>query len=310
MRFSRTTFALPILFIVLSVLGLQAQQDAQYTQYMYNTISVNPAYAGNRDILSVVGLHRSQWVGLEGAPRTQTLSVHSPIGFSGKLGLGGSVVKDEIGPSSDTQVTADASYGIFLGNDSKLSFGLKLGANFSSFDNGGLNYDRGDVLINTLDGKINPTVGAGVYYNTDRSYVGLSVPNFLNLDQFDSEVLSTVTERMHLYFIAGHVFDLTSDVKFKPALLTKLVMGSPLQLDASANFLLFDKLTLGGAYRLGAAFSGLVGYQITESLMIGLAYDKETTELGNTDFNDGSYEVTLRFELFKAYSRITTPRFF
>ncbi|WP_271770071.1 PorP/SprF family type IX secretion system membrane protein [Aquimarina algiphila] len=303
-----------------SMTTVSAQQDAQYTQYMYNTISVNPAYAGSRGVLSIMGLHRSQWVGLDGAPRTQTLTLNTPIGDSERLGLGLSIVNDEIGPTDETYFDIDFSYTIPTSDTGKLSFGIKAGGHLLNVDFQRLTQFNGnDALFeNNIDNKFSPNVGAGVYYHTDRFYVGLSAPNLLETDHFDESTTDSnstavsflAEERINYYLIAGHVFDINQDVKFKPAVLTKLVFGAPLQVDLSANFLLYDRLTLGAAYRWSAAVTGTIGFQISDSMMIGFAYDRETTQLGQTQFNDGSYEVMLRFELFKKYNRMLTPRFF
>lgn len=297
-----------------------AQQDAQYTQYMYNTISVNPAYAGSRGVMSILGLHRSQWVGLDGAPRTQTLSLNTPLGEKERLGLGLSVIHDEIGPTSETYIDIDFSYTIPLSEQAKLSFGLKAGGHLLNIDFQRLSqFNNNDALFETnIDNKFSPNVGIGAYYHTDKFYLGLSAPNLLETDHFDKSTTSgdsnassfLAEERVNYYLISGYVFNISDDVKFKPAVLTKLVFGTPLQVDVSANFLLYDKLTLGAAYRWSAAVSGNIGFQISDAMMIGFAYDRETTELGNTTFNDGSYEVFLRFELFKKYNRMLTPRFF
>jgi len=297
-----------------------AQQDAQYTQYMYNTISVNPAYAGSRGVMSVMGLHRSQWVGLDGAPRTQTLTLNSPIGENERLGIGLSVVNDEIGPTNETYIGVDFSYTIPTSEIGKLSFGIKGGAHLLNVDFQELvQFNQNDALFeNNIDNKFSPQVGVGVYYHTNKFYLGLSAPNLLETDHFDesstsgdSDAVSFLAEeRINYYLIAGHVFDITDDLKFKPALLTKLVFGTPLQVDVSANFLMYERLTLGVAYRWSAAVTGQVAFQISDAMMIGFAYDRETTELGQSQFNDGSYEVMLRFELFKKYNRMLTPRFF
>ncbi|MBQ4822860.1 type IX secretion system membrane protein PorP/SprF [Aquimarina sp. MMG016] len=297
-----------------------AQQDAQYTQYMYNTISVNPAYAGSRGVLSVAGLHRGQWIGLEGAPRTQTLTLNTPIGGGERLGLGLSIVNDEIGPTDETYINVDFSYTIPVSDEGKLSFGLKAGMHLLNVDLTKLNlFNQNDNLFQfDIDNKFSPNVGIGVYYHTDRFYFGLSTPNLLETDHFDESATSSdsraisflAEERINYYMIAGHVFDLSDTIKFKPAVLTKLVFGAPLQVDVSANFLFNDRFTLGAAYRWSAAVSALAGFQVSDSLMIGFAYDWETTELGNTQFNRGSYEVMLRFELFRKYNRMVTPRFF
>ncbi len=308
-----------MLFCIISFKSI-AQQDAQYTQYMYNTISVNPAYAGSRGVMSIMGLHRSQWVGLDGAPRTQTLTLNTPIGDSQRLGLGVSIVNDEIGPTDETYFDIDFSYTIPTSDTGKLSFGLKAGGHLLNVDFQRLSqFNANDNLFeNNIDNKFSPNVGIGVYYHTDRFYFGVSAPNLLETDHFDESTTDSnstaisflAEERINYYFIAGHVFDLSSEVKFKPAVLSKLVFGAPLQVDVSANFLLYDRLTLGAAYRWSAAFSALASFQVSDAMMIGFAYDRETTELGQTQFNDGSYEVMLRFELFKKYNRMLTPRFF
>ncbi|WP_062054735.1 PorP/SprF family type IX secretion system membrane protein [Aquimarina longa] len=297
-----------------------AQQDAQYTQYMYNTVSVNPAYAGSRGVLSITGLHRSQWVGLEGAPRTQTLTLNTPLGDTERLGLGLSIINDEIGPTDETYFDIDFSYTIPTSEKGKLSLGIKAGGHLLNVDFQRLSRLNGnDALFESnVDNKFSPNVGIGVYYHTNKFYFGLSAPNLLETDHFDESTTRTnsnatsflAEERVNYYMIAGKVFDLSDTIKFKPAVLGKLVFGAPLQVDVSANFLLYERLTLGAAYRWSAAFSGIVGFQISDGLMIGFAYDREITELGQTQFNDGSYEVMLRFELFKKYNRMLTPRFF
>ncbi|PIB26906.1 hypothetical protein BFP77_14095 [Maribacter sp. 4U21] len=291
-----------------------AQQDAQYTQYMYNTLSVNPAYAGSRGVLSFAGLHRSQWVGLDGAPSTQTINLHSPV--SERVGLGLSFINDEIGNGTNQESNFDASfsYTVPLARSRNLSFGLKAGGHLLNIDFNRLrNFNpSGNTIQETnIDNKFSPNFGAGVYYHTEKFYAGLSVPNFLETKHFDNAANSfTASERMNFYFISGIVADLSYDWKFKPAILLKMVNGAPLQADFSANFRYQDKLTFGAAYRWSAAWSALFGYQLSDKLMLGLAYDRETTELGSQAFNDGSFEVLLRYELKTRYRKIITPRFF
>lgn len=316
-RMIKKSFLIPFLFIGITFQGLMAQQDAQYTQYMYNTMSVNPAYAGSRGQLSFAGLYRSQWVGLDGAPETFTLNLHSPIRNS-RLGYGISIVNDNIGDGvvQETYLDAAISYTIQVAMDAKLSFGLKLGGNMLSLDFNGLrNFDEEVVSQDNIDNKFNPNFGLGVYYHTDRFYAGLSAPNVLESEYFDNDnsdgsVNFQSAERINLYLITGYVFDMGPDLKFKPALLTKAVGGAPLQVDLSASFLFADKFSFGAAYRWDAALSGLVGFQLTEQLMVGLAYDRETTELGGAQFNDGSFEIFLRLELLKRFQRTVSPRFF
>jgi len=307
---------IPLLMVCLGVnVTVVAQQDAQYTQYMYNTISVNPAYAGSRGVLSLSGLHRSQWVGFDGAPTSQTFNVHSPV--SERVGLGLSFVNDEIGngTNQDTYFDAVFSYSLPLSNKGKLSFGLKAGGHVLNIDFTRLqnfNPSQSTLQESNIDNKFSPNFGAGVYYHTDTFYTGLSIPNFLETEHFENSGTNSflATERLNWYFISGLVTDLSADWKFKPALLFKLVSGAPLQADISANFMYRQKLTFGTAYRWSAAWSALFGYQFSDQFMLGLAYDREITELGNTAFNNGSFEVFLRYEFFTRHRRVITPRFF
>ena len=310
-------FLTTLLFIGILSTGLFAQQDAQYTQYMYNTLSVNPAYAGSRGQLSFAGLYRSQWVGLDGAPETFTLNLHSPIRNS-RLGYGISIVNDNIGDGvvQETYLDAVVSYTIDVSMDAKLSFGLKAGGNMLNLDFNGLrNFDQEVVNQNNIDNKFTPNFGLGVYYHTDKFYAGVSAPNVLESEYFDNDnsgegVNFLSAERMNIYLITGYVFDIGPDLQFKPALLTKAVSGAPLQVDLSASFLFAEKFSFGAAYRWDAAVTGLVGFQVTDQIMLGLAYDREVTELGGTQFNDGSFEVFLRLELLKSFQRTISPRFF
>ncbi len=291
-----------------------AQQDSQFTNYMYNTININPAYAGSRGVLSIFGLHRNQWVGLDGAPVTNTFSINSPINNS-NFGIGVSLVNDRIGPSDENNIAVDISYSIKTSETYKLSFGIKGTANLLNVDFTKLNiYNQGDALAQyNVDNRFSPNIGAGIYYHSDKTYFGFSIPNMLETQHFDKEQTSlsaesVASERMHYYFIAGHVIDVNPSIKFKPALLTKVVNGAPLQVDLSANFLINDKFTAGLAYRWDAAFSALAGFQISDSWFIGYGYDMEITKLAN--YNSGSHEIFLRYELFKNYDKVVSPRFF
>lgn len=309
-----------VLLFICGTMALFSQQDIQYTQYMYNPTTINPAYAGSRGVVSIVGLHRSQWVGLDGAPRSESLSINSPIS-NGRVGLGTNIIRDQIGPTEETFISGDFSYTIPTSEKGNLSFGLKatahlLNVNFLALDFFGVQSDD-PRFQNTIDNRFSPNFGLGLYYHNERFYAGLSAPNLLETRHFDASSLNDDNsssflsqERINFYATTGYVFDLSDRVKFKPAALAKIVDGAPLQLDLTANFLLHDKLTLGAAYRWDAAFSGLIGFNISNSLMIGFAYDREVTELGNTTFNDGSFELFLRFELLRNYSNIITPRFF
>lgn len=289
---------------------LFGQQDAQYTQYMYNTVSVNPGYAGSRGHMSIAALHRSQWLGLDGAPTTQTLNLHTPIGFRG-VGLGFSIVNDKIGPTAETNFDIDFSYTIYTSNEGRLSFGLKGSGHLLDIRFSELNQFAPDITLeNNIDNRFSPNFGAGVYYHNEHFYAGLSVPRFLQTSHFDESSLSTAQERMNFYFITGYVWDVNPFLKFKPTLLTKIVQGAPLQVDVSANFMLNEKFIIGAGYRWDAAVSAMIGFNITEGFLIGMAYDRETTELGSAAFNDGSFEVILRYDFIKTKGSMKSPRFF
>lgn len=297
-----------ILLIALVFTGVlsYAQQDAQFTQYMYNTINVNPAYAGSRGALSMFALHRTQWVGLDGAPVTNTVSFNTPLNES-YLGLGVSIINDRIGPTTENTISADLSYTIPTSDTWNLSFGIKATANLFDLDATKLDNVVPDPSLQNYT-SFSPNIGAGLYLHSDKAYLGFSVPNFLETQRYDDNQVKINKERMSYYLIAGYVFDLNETVKFKPAFLTKLIEGAPLQVDVSANFMFFDKFMLGASYRWSAALSAMVGFQVSDGLYVGYGYDRETTNLNN--YNSGSHEIFLRYEIFKNNDRITTPRFF
>ncbi len=304
----------PKLFILI-VLGLllatvqnsQAQQDTQYTQYMYNTMSMNPGYSGSRGSLSILALYRDQWVGLDGSPRTLNFAMHSPIGIQG-VGMGLGFTSDKIGPSSESIISADFSYTINFDYDIKLAFGIKGGYSLLDLDPNKLTiYDPNDYdLAQKSYGS--PIIGAGFYLYSDKWYFGLSTPNFLETEHYDDVQVSTATEKTHIYVMGGYIFTLNPSLKLKPAFLIKSVAGAPLAIDVSANALLYDRVTFGLAYRLDAAITGMAGFQVNESILIGYAYDYETTELSR--YNSGSHEIFLRFELGTRLTAKVNPRFF
>jgi type IX secretion system PorP/SprF family membrane protein len=233
------------------------------------------------------------------------------------MGLGLSIVTDEIGPAKETNLVVDYSYTINTSANAQLAFGIKAGIDLLDVDFNKLNQNPNtpdSQLVNNVDNKFQPQIGAGAYYYTDNYYIGLSVPNFLTTNHFDessitnTSIESLAAERLHYFLIAGYVFDINDNLKFKPATLIKAISGSPLQADFSANFLINDKFTLGAAYRWSAAMSAMVGFQATEQIFIGFGYDYQTTDI--EDFSDGSYEFMLRFDVFHKPERVLTPRFF
>jgi type IX secretion system PorP/SprF family membrane protein len=301
------------LITLLLSIASYGQQDAQYTQYMYNTTVVNPAYAGSRQAMSIFALHRTQWVGIEGAPVTNSFSINTPISES-KVGLGLSFVNDQIGPSDENNIAIDFSYTIPASEKYKMSFGIKASANLLNVDFTKLDQYPGDPIFEeNIDNKFSPNIGVGFYLHSDKGYLGLSAPNLIETEHFDGSATSSstshiATEKINYYLIAGYVFDMSPSLKFKPSLQTKYVQGAPLQVDLSANFMIEEKFVAGLAYRWSAAMSAMVGFQVSDSFFVGYAYDFDTTDLA--DYNSGSHEIFLRYELFNKFDKIISPRFF
>jgi type IX secretion system PorP/SprF family membrane protein len=311
--------------LIFSAGMLLAQKEPQYTQYMYNIGSFNPAYVGTVETPDITGLYRVQWSGIPGAPRTMRFGVNLPLANE-KNGLGFNVVSDQLGPTTQTFIDLAYSFQVKLSDDTKLSFGVDAGGSLLDVD-----YTKGDFenpnepLINNADtfNKFYPTVGAGMFMYQENWYVGLSVPNFLTSGIYADEVANIVEDKMQFNFIGGYVFDFSEGLKFKPAFLMNYLKGLPLNLNLSTNFLISDVVTLGASYRLDNALSGLAGLQISNSLFLGYSYDYNTNGLG--EYSQGSHEVILKFYLGRSIGKtkkdnkrdqkgmpkqIDSPRFF
>ncbi len=305
------------LMLVMSLSSLTyafAQQDAMYTQYMFNSLAINPAYAGSRGVATATALYRNQWVGIEGAPETQTISFDTPLA-SDKVGLGIQAFNDAVGVTKTTGVFATYAYRILMDN-STLAFGIQGGASrFSA------NYQGVDLGSDTTPDmayadnvtKFLPNFGAGIYFNTNKFYAGLSLPHFLNnsLNKdagFVSEGL-VARQYLHLFFSTGYVFDLSEDLKLKPNFLLKGVRGAPLQADINMNLYMFDAVSFGLSYRTEADISALMEVQLNKKIRLGYAYDASITPLAK--HNSGSHEIMLRVQFGEKGSRaILNPRYF
>jgi type IX secretion system PorP/SprF family membrane protein len=306
-RYIKETYAIVIgfFFTILSY----AQQDPGYTQYMYNTMTVNSAYAGSTGSLEAVLLHRSQWVGIDGAPQTQAFVIHSPL-RNENIGLGLSIVNDKLGPSNELYMDANFSYTIALSQQTKLAFGLKAGARMMNIDwsKGTYNNPVDPLLNNNINDRIKPSLGAGLLLHTEKWYLGTSVPSFIRNDYYDDVEESVVSEELHYYFMGGYVFDLSDNLKFKPAFLVKALTGLPMTTDLSANFLIQEKVTVGASHRFDDSVSALLGIQLSNNFFVGYAFDYSVTKLNK--YNDGSHEFILRYQLQKSPRQIKSPRFF
>lgn len=286
-----------------------SQQETLYTHYMFNPAVMNPGYVASVDQLQFFGLYRAQWIGLKGAPKTAYLSAVTPLNESG-LGLGLHMKNEQIGVMNQNDFSVDLAYKIDLNYNYKLAVGLKGTASLLDIDYDKLQiYDGSDPISSSnVKGEFLGNVGAGIYLYSDKGYVGLSVPMIFSSDCYNENDYRVMTQKSHFYVMGGYVFDLNSNIQFKPAALIKTVIGGNTQLDITTNFLLYEKFSLGMAYRLNAAVSGLVSFQIMKELLIGYSYEVTTNKLLN--YNSGTHEIFMKFELFNKQRKIVAPRFF
>lgn len=292
--------------VVLGMINtLRGQQDPQYTQYMLNAQVINPALVGLRGVSTIGILHRSQWLGLDGAPTTQTLNFSTPL--SEKVGIGFSAVNDGIGNGTSQETFLDAafSYSFPISDFATITFGINASAHILNLDFSQLVNFGVETSLPNVDNRFTPNFGVGTYLNTDRFYLGLSAPRIFGTEHFDNDSQDTflASERMNFYLISGYIFELNRDLKLRPGILLKAVQGAPLSADITSSILYNERFSFGAAYRLDSAVSGLFGFQVSEKLLLGLAYDWETSALGSTRFNDGSFEMFLRFDFITNFNR-------
>jgi type IX secretion system PorP/SprF family membrane protein len=300
-----------IVIVFASIEFTNAQQLPQFTQYMYNTIAVNPAYAGSRQALSIVALNRNQWAGFDGGPQTQTLSIHSPL-RNEKVGLGLSLINDKTGFENFTYVYGDFSYTIDVNDDTKLSFGLKAGMTY---------YKLAEELYNSSEvnqdpyfderlNRWNSNFGAGILFHSDKWYLGLSVPKIINHD-LNNNTEYAALETVHFYGIGGYVFDLSDNIKLKPSFLFKYTEGAPFSTDLSANLLFNEKFWIGGSYRFNGDqrdLGALVDFQVTDQFRVGYTYEIPTGEI--RPYTSGSHEILLMYEFRFMKNKLKSPRYF
>ena len=288
---------------------VSAQQEAMYSQYMFNTMAVNPAYAGSREVFSLTGLYRAQWLGIDGAPVSQTISMDAPLANK-KVGLGLIIFNDKIGYTSNTGAHASYSYRIRFRRNT-LSFGLKLGIvqyyadlTQATLPTGNTTDDVGFAKNITI---YIPSAGAGIYLNSDKYYIGASIPNMYNTKLVKNTSIK-VNKYDHVFLMGGYVIDLKNEMKLKPSFLYKFVMGAPMELDLNTNLWFYDVLGLGISYRTGDAIIGMFELQVQNNLRIGYSYDYTTSKLSN--YNSGTHELIMRYEFGFGKSKVVTPRYF
>lgn len=304
----RFRFILSVVIIFCS--GLYAQQEPQYSQYMYNMSTVNPAYATNQSGMIATGLlYRKQWTGIEGSPQTANIFAHIPL--SNTMELSVNYINDRIGDAiqvNNNFFNVDFAYITQLSDQFKLSYGIKAGLNSFKIDPSGSDVIT-DPAFSGDTSQLELTIGAGLYLFSHNFYAGISSPNLLPNDTSIGEI-GVSQSKAHLYGITGFVFNLVDDIKLKPSIVVKQVIDSPLTFDVSMNSLIYDRFELGVSYRYNDAFIALAGFNITQNLKIGYAYDFSISELDG--YNNGSHEVVLlyNFDLLKFSRTHTSPRFF
>ena len=293
---------------------VHAQTEPMYSQYMYNMLGVNPAYAGNREALSLNFFQRNQWVGIKGAPKTTSISMDQSI-KDGKLGWGIQVYDDRLGVEAASGLNGMLSTRIQVSEKGILSGGLSFGMmnyriNLNEVNNRNNPNDPSFISIDNPS-KWNPSLGMGIYYNTDRFYAGLATPSILKarLASYENMITSIQTSNaFHLFANAGYVFDINEDVKLKPSTMVKMVSGAPIETDINLNVWLKDLLGFGASYRTGDAFVGMVELQATSNLRFGYAYDMPFNPLKY--FTKGSHELMLRYEIGNFKTKIKSTRYF
>lgn len=298
-----------LLLLLLFVPGkLKAQQDPQHTMYMFNAISLNPAYTGTRDALTAVLLHRRQWVDLPGAPNTTTFSLHSPIRET-KVSLGVSFISDDIGPVNSNYINTYYAYRLPLGENLTLSLGINFGLYIYNASITTLSRtDALDDALNTDPNKTSPNGGTGLYLYSEKYYVGVAMPKIFQSD-FEKERADMSEVERHLFITAGYVFQLNDDWALKPSLFSKFVLGAPMSQDFAAQVFYKNMFNLGVNVRINDAVSFMAAYNISPAVMVGYAYDVTTSDL--SDFNDGSHEILISFDIDGIKrSKVASPRYF
>lgn len=313
---------LTIIIVVLGIVSLKAQQDPHFTHYMFNTLEVNPAYAGSRDALTVTGLYRNQWLGFKGAPETFTINAHTPI-FKDKVGVGLSLMKDKIGPMDNYSVFADFAYRINLGLSKKarLIFGLKGGINMNQFRLSGVSTrdDLDPEFIGFDKTLYLGNFGFGMYYRSTNFYVGASVPrileNFYNKDAATFASDDNSRQKRHYNLILGSMIKVSHSIDLQPHVLVKIAEASPPELDLSVLlFLANKKFWVGPAFRSSfrsaETVSAIAGFKLFEQLSLGYSFDFSMADAA-FKYTAGSHEVMVRYDfVYKNAGKVQNPRYF
>jgi len=300
------------IFLLLMIpMMASAQQDPQFTHYMYNTIYVNPAYAGSRDALTVGLLHRNQWIGLDGAPTSQTFHLHTPL-RNKSLNVGFSAVNDRIGPITQTMFYGDFAYRFNLTENIRWSFGLKGGVKLFQPRIADLNTTQPDdpnITGSGLENSVLPNIGFGTYLNSDKWYVGIGIPKMIesNIPTVDGDTRAMI-DRRHYFFIGGLILPVSNSIKLKPTTQFKVVENAPSSLDVTLEALFNDRFSVGLAHRIQDSFSVLAGFNVNEQFRAGVSWDFTTSDLNQV--NNGTLEFMLMYDFLFKDNKLKSPRYF
>lgn len=297
--------------ILISAFAAKAQQEIMLSQYMFNGLFLNPAYAGTHKYMSATLLHRSQWTGWDGAPKTNIISIDGPIKKQ-KMGWGLLYTNDKIGPTLQNDILANYSYQLPIG-PGRLSLGIRGGVSVVSSTLQGLStVQTGDeAFANNIKSAVLPKFGAGAYYYTKKFYVGFSVPTLLAYDpnkNFNFDLNKSTDIRRHYFLTAGYVFELSDMVKLKPSALLKYQKAAALQADLNLNVLFNDVFWIGASYRTNDAILGIIEYQINPMFRVGYSYDYSLTKINK--YSNGSHEVMIGIDLGHDIKKAKNPRYF
>ncbi|MDB5211401.1 MAG: hypothetical protein JWQ30_2228 [Sediminibacterium sp.] len=300
-----------VVFILTVSVSAKAQQHPMYSQYMFNMMNINPAYAGSRGVGTMTALYRNQWEGIDGAPKTASLGFDMPIKEK-KIGIGFQLYDDKLGIERTSGFNASYAFRIQLTESGTLSLGLQAGllnyrANFTE----SVLFTPTDPAFSKNISGILPAAAAGIYYNSDKFYFGISTPALLKtkIDYDGVAQVTGVTGRdLHLYATSGFVVNLNRDLVLKPSVMVKAVSGAPIEYDLNANLWIQNAIAFGFSYRTGDAYVGMAELQLSRQLRLGYAYDKTFNGLGN--LNTGTHELMLRMEFGTTNGKVASPRYF
>lgn len=304
-----------LIIFLLMLIGIHkttAQQDPIYSQYNFNALALNPAYAGTKDALSMMLISRQQWVGFDGAPSTQYFMTHTPIGAS-NVGVGLNIINDKTGPVSQTGGYMDYSYRIRTSTNTWLSMGLKLGINHIQSDLSRLatfNPNPDPIQMDKIDSRNLFNIGTGLYFYSNTFYLGVSTPKLIEnkLASSSQGVEQKGKEVRHFYFMGGLVIKLSEQLKLKPSVLYRTHQGAGASTDVNLNALFGERLWVGAMYRLSDSFGANLKFMITPQFFMGYAFDKNTNELKN--YNSGSHEIMIGYDFTFKRKNVQNPRYF